>query len=48
MRWSGTIYNLIVYKIKSSICHSQQAGMGQTYTISASAPEMEDEMILTI
>ena len=41
MRWSGTIYNLIVYKIKSCICHGQQAGMGQTYKISAGAPEID-------
>ena len=41
MRWSGTIYNLIVYKIKSCICHGQQAGMGQTYKLSAGAPEID-------
>ena len=27
----GTIYNLIVYKIKSCICYGHQAGMEQTY-----------------
>ena len=48
MRWSGTIYNLIVYKIKSCICHGQQAGMGHTYKLRAGAPEKtEKDMILT-
>ena len=41
MRWTGTIYNLIVYKIKSCKCHGQQAGMGQTYKISAGAPKID-------
>ena len=38
MRWSGTVYNLIVYKIKSCICHGQKAGMGQTYTVKWKEP----------
>ena len=41
MRWSGTIYNLIVYKIKSCICHGHQAGMGHVYKISVGAPEID-------
>ena len=41
MRWSGTIYNLIVYKIKSCIYHRHQAGMGQTLKISAGAHEID-------
>ena len=28
---SGTIYNLIVLKMKSCICHGQEEGMRQTY-----------------
>ena len=47
MVWSGTIYKLNVYKIKSCICHGQQAGMGRTYKIIAGAPEKKNEMILT-
>ena len=41
MRWLGTTYNLIVYKIKSCIRHGQQAGMGQAYKISAGAPQID-------
>ena len=42
MPWSRTIYNLIiVYKRKPCICHGQRAGMGQTYKISAGAPEID-------
>ena len=41
MRWSGTIYNLIVYKTKSCICHGQKAQMGQSYKISAGAHETD-------
>ena len=37
----GTIYNLIVNKIKSCVCHGHKAGMGQTYKISAGAPEID-------
>ena len=41
MRWSATLYNLIVYKIKSCSCHGQQAGMGHTYKISVGVPEID-------
>ena len=41
MRWSGTIYNVIVYKMKSCIFHGQQAGMGHIYKISVGAPEID-------
>ena len=41
MRWSGTTYNLIVYKVKSRICHGALAGMGQTYKTSAGAHQID-------
>ena len=41
MRWSGTIYNVIVYKMKCCIFHGQEAGMGQTYKTSAGASEID-------